>query len=68
MHHTAQRHCARTYGRSIQRNSVFDISMRCNLVKLEKVASLVSMAYTSPLNMSAYNANTTTTIAAHTPS
>ena len=44
---------ARTYGRIIQRRNGFEISRRCSLVKLEKVASLVSMAYTSPLNMSA---------------
>ena len=44
---------ARAYGRSIQRRNVSEISRRCSLVKLEKVASLVSMAYTRPLNMSA---------------
>ena len=48
-----QRAQARAYGRSIQRRNVFEISRRCSLVKLEKVASLVSMAYTRPLNMSA---------------
>ena len=48
-----QRAQARAYGRSIQRRNVFEISRRCSFVKLEKVASLVSMAYTRPLNTSA---------------
>jgi hypothetical protein len=48
-----KRRQARAYGRSIHRRNVFEISRRCSLVKLEKVASLVSMAYTRPLNMSA---------------
>ena len=48
-----QRAQARAYGRSIQRRKVFEISMRCSLVKLEKLVSLVSMAYTRPLNRSA---------------
>ena len=48
-----QRAQARAYGRSIHRRNVLEISRRCSLVKLEKVASLVSMAYTRPLNTSA---------------
>ena len=52
MRRTAQQQCeqARAYGRSIRRRNVLEMSMRCSLVKLEKVASLVSMAYTRPLN------------------
>ena len=35
--------------------------MRCSLLRLEKVAWLVSMAYTSPLNISVQKPNVTTT-------
>ena len=36
---------ARTHGLIIQRNHLLEISMRCILVKLENVESLVSSAY-----------------------
>ena len=49
---------ARAYGRSIQRRNGFHVSKRCSLLRLEKAASLVSMAYTSPFNVSAYKART----------
>ena len=35
---------ARSHGLIMQRRSLFEMSMRCSLVKLEKVASLVSRA------------------------
>ena len=41
--HEAQ--LARTHGLIIQRNHLLEISMRCILVKLENVESLVSSAY-----------------------